>query len=55
VGGGLARAVARARSSRVPGRPPLSHTAVTPIVFLRNSDTHLFVAAVLGYSIVPIR
>ena len=33
----------------------LSHTSVTSIVFPRNSDTLLFVAAVLGCSIVPIR
>jgi hypothetical protein len=36
-------------------RSPLSHTSVTSIVFPQNSDTLLFVAAVLGYSVVPIR
>jgi hypothetical protein len=39
----------------LPPRSPLSHTSVTPIVFLHNSDTLLFVAAVLGYNIQQFR
>ena len=36
------------------GRSPLLHTSVTSIMFPWNSDTLLFVAAVLEYSMVPI-